>query len=120
MRGIETVVRFESNERIAALPWELRKQRIVFELMKQGMGEFEIQGELDGMVSKREVSSIILKLKLLSKGGDYEPRTRRELQRHAQKRVGSKDSIRYAEDWEAPPTKRTQGFLQPGRNSVQW
>ena len=111
MRGIETVLRYELNERIEKLPWELKKQRIVYELMKEGMTDFEIQGELEGMVSKREVMSTLVKLRTFLKRGEYEPRTRRELQRHLEKRVGQKSPIRDGEDCEMSSFSRSQSYL---------
>lgn len=71
MRGYETIQHFEeSNERIMQLPWDKKKVRIVYELKNSGMSSFEIEGELDGVVTKAEVRSILIRLNIYTKNGD--------------------------------------------------
>jgi hypothetical protein len=70
MRGFDWVDHFENtNNRIAKMPWDLKKVRIVYELQKLGMTTFEIQAELEGVTTKREVLSILNRIKIYLKTG---------------------------------------------------
>ena len=70
MRGYETVQYFEdSNDRIKELPWDKKKIRIVYEMRKLGMAKFEIEGALDGVVTRSEIQSILVRLQIYMKTG---------------------------------------------------
>ena len=70
MRGYETIEHFENmNDRIRELPWQQKKVRVIYEMRKMGMEKFEIEGELDGAVSKAEIQNILMRLEIYRRTG---------------------------------------------------